>query len=299
MAGEELQKNKTLQERFGEDYVNNVKGEGLQDATNKGKYSRKELASEFRYGRGDTSVDDTVAKYQGMVDSGEFKGNNRAQEFLKGHGISFGGGGNKSDNTSGNTSGNNPPGNSDPISGGDGGNGGPNTNYPGITGSQNQVSQDNDITTDINGDNNVVTNKQDNSIRQYGGNTKVFNYQGGKNGGLYDSPVSAGTMGGFFHDEDSPGSTAAFVDRYSTQNSDMQKKYSNPGIAQVSIANAKNNKSIDSSALDQRIQARSKASRARSTSMAGDIFGDMFNYSPGDYKSPDAPDPIKTPNFGK
>ena len=65
----------------------------LQDVTGGGGYSRKELASEFRYGRGDTSVDDMVAKYQGMVDSGEFKGNNKAQDFLKMHGVNFGGGG--------------------------------------------------------------------------------------------------------------------------------------------------------------------------------------------------------------
>jgi len=81
------EQNKSLADRFGQDYVDSVKVDGRQDGN---KYSRKELAAEFRYGRGDTSVDDTVAKFQGMVDSGKFKGNNKAQGFLEMHGVNFG-----------------------------------------------------------------------------------------------------------------------------------------------------------------------------------------------------------------
>jgi hypothetical protein len=166
-------------------------------------------------------------------------------------------------------------------------------------GSQRQdITQDNDINTNINGDGNLVNNNQDNSIRQYGGNTKTFNYNGNANGNPYEStPVSAGTMAGFFHDEDSPGSSAAFVDRYSTMNRDNQKRYKNVGIAQTSIHNAKRNEAINFGNLDKRIQDRSKATRARSTSMAGEIFGDMFNFTPQDFKAPEAPDPIKKPSF--
>ncbi len=89
MAGDKLSKYGSLGDRFGEDFVDRVKGDGRQDGN---KYSRKELASEFRFGRGDTSVDDTVAKYQDMVDSGKFKGNNKAQGFLEMHGVNFGNG---------------------------------------------------------------------------------------------------------------------------------------------------------------------------------------------------------------
>ena len=180
----------------------------------------------------------------------------------------------------------------------------PNANDGGSSvadGSQTQnVNQDNDINTDINGNQNTVVNNQDNSIRQYGGNTKVFNYQGGKGeSGLYDSAVSAGTMGGFFHDEDSPASSASFMDRYSTMNKDAQKKYNNTGIAATAIGNARNNKAINIGNLDNKIEARIKASRARSTSMAGNIFGDMFNFKPIEFKAPKAPDAIDGPNFGK
>ena len=159
------------------------------------------------------------------------------------------------------------------------------------------VSQDNDINTNINGDNNTVKNTQDNSIRQYGGNTKVFNYQGG--GDLNDSPVSAGTMAGYFYDEDSPAKSASFLDRYMTQNRDYQKQFQDRGHAQDAINQADKNQTINIDNLDQRITERTKTTRARSTAMAGDLFGDMYNFSPDKFKGPEAQDPIETPDFKK
>ena len=169
----------------------------------------------------------------------------------------------------------------------------PNTNV-----SQSQdIRQDNDINNNINGDNNFVSNTQDNSIRQYGGNTKTFNYQGG--GDLNDTPVSAGTMAGMFHEEDSPARSASFLDRYMTQNKDYQKQFQNKNHAQDAISKADRNQTINIDNLDQRISDRTKANRARSTVMAGDIFGDMFNFSPDSFKGPEAQDPVETPNFKK
>jgi len=152
---------------------------------------------------------------------------------------------------------------------------------------QNQnANQDNDVTSTINGDGNTVRIDQDNSVRQYGGINKSFTYNGGSNGNNYeDTPVSAGTMGGYFHDEDSPGRSASFVDRYTTMNDDYQKRYQNTGYAQASIDAASKNKAVDVNALDQRINDRAAATRARSTVMAGDIFGDMFNFKPTDWKN--------------
>ena len=177
--------NKSLMDRFGEDFVDRVKVDGRQDGN---KYSRKELAAEFRYGRGDTSVDDTVAKFQGMVDSGKYKGNNKAQEFLEMHGVNFGDGGGGETTT--------PTPETTPAPGGGGSGGGidmgdtdqvinpgnpgevggtPGTG-PGIDNSTNvNVNQDNDIVNDISGSNNTVTNNQDNSVNTMGGNARSFN----------------------------------------------------------------------------------------------------------------------------
>ena len=172
MAGDELKKYGSLGDRFGEDYVDRVKGDGRQDGN---KYSRKELASEFRYGRGDTSVDDTVAKYQDMVDSGKFKGNNKAQGFLEMHGVQFGGSGEDSADIP------------DPVETGpvtsdpaptvgeiniDTGSGPVDMNpapiYGGGGSGGQTVVQDNDQTSTVVGSGNTVTQNQDNSISQNG-----------------------------------------------------------------------------------------------------------------------------------
>jgi hypothetical protein len=162
------EQNKTLMDRYGEDYVDRVKADGLQDGN---KFSRKELAAEFRYGRGDTSVDDTVAKYQGMVDSGKYNGNNKAQEFLEMHGVDFG---NVSKPDEPDVVIDDPevtPTDPNPVSPFPVAGPGPgpiqtiNPGNPGDTDGLNvNVNQDNDITNNINGNDNVVTNNQDNSI---------------------------------------------------------------------------------------------------------------------------------------
>ena len=149
-----------------------------------------------------------------------------------------------------------------------------------------EVTQDNDINSTVTGDNNNVNISQDNSVRQYGGVNKSFVYNGSTNGKNYmDTPVSAATMGGFYHDEDSPAKSASFVDRYQTMNRDYQKQFSNNNFAQQAITGAAQTAAIDVGALDQRVNDRAKLSRARSTSMAGDIFGDMFNFSPQEFAS--------------
>ena len=149
-----------------------------------------------------------------------------------------------------------------------------------------EVSQDNDINSTVTGDNNNVNISQDNSVRQYGGINKSFVYNGSSNGKNYlDTPVSAATMAGYYHDEDTPASSASFVDRYTTMNSDYQKRFQNTNFAQQAITKAAQSQAVDIGALDERVDERAKANRARSSSMAGDIFGDMFNYKPEDYES--------------
>ena len=99
------------------------------------------------------------------------------------------------------------------------------SNMPRSASGQN-VNQNNDINTNVKGDKNTVITEQDNSVRNYGGNSRSFTYNGGK-GGLTggDSPVSMATMAGFYDVDDSPAAQAKFVDMYSTMNRDNQKRY--------------------------------------------------------------------------
>ena len=174
MAGDKLKNYGKLGERFGDDYVDRVKAGGLQDDTKQG-YSRKELTAEFRYGRdkGQT-ISDLAAEYQGKVDSGEYKGNSKAREYLEMHGVNFGGSGEDSaDIPEPETPKSDPAPNvgeididtgsgpvdmsPEPIYGG------------GFSGGQSQtVVQDNDQTNTVIGSGNTVTQNQDNSISQNG-----------------------------------------------------------------------------------------------------------------------------------
>ena len=81
-----------LDERFGEGFSNRVKPDGMQDPTNSGQYSRKELLAEFRERPDGVKIDEgdgnLVDKYQGLVDSGS-RFNRKAQDYLEGHGVVF------------------------------------------------------------------------------------------------------------------------------------------------------------------------------------------------------------------
>lgn len=176
MAGEKLD------ERFGEGFTDRVKADGLQDATKQGGYSKKELLAEFRGRDKGVKVDEgegsLVDKFQGLVDSGE-KFNGQAQSYLESHGVNFGGGGG-GEKPAEPPSGGKPPSNP--------------TEPPSVInptspfdppGSINQnVNQDNDINSNVNGNNNTVNIGQDNSVIQNAGT-----YAKSKAGSLMDNYV--------------------------------------------------------------------------------------------------------------
>ena len=148
------------------------------------------------------------------------------------------------------------------------------------------VQQDNDITTSITGDNNYVNNQQDNSIRQYGGDNRQFTYVGGKDQRT-DTPASMATLGGFYDVDDSPSAQAKFTDLYSSLNKDNQKKYSTTEhIGIGAIKRAGQNSTINTNALDKRVRDREQYSRSKADMKGMNLFGDMYNYTPTDFKSP-------------
>ena len=163
------------------------------------------------------------------------------------------------------------------------------------TSQQQTVSQDNDIRTDINGNQNTVVNNQDNSIRQYGGNTKVFRYEGKGNSGV-DTPVSAATMGGFYDTDDSPAYQAKFFDMHNTLFQDAQKKFSGKGTEISSKYRNFDGRSYDQGSLDSRIENSKLRSYDRATLAKNDLFGDQDRYRGylSDYKFGQSPDPIRS-----
>jgi len=180
----------------------------------------------------------------------------------------------------------------------------PPTQQPSVNPSQSanqsqKIQQDNDINTTIDGNNNYVNNQQDNSIRQYGGDNRQFTYVGGKNSQT-DTPASMATMAGFYDVDDSPAAQAKFTDLYSSLNKDSQKKYSSTSnIALGAIHRANQYSTIDTNALDKRVHDRQKYSRAKADMMGMNLFGDIYNYTPTDFKSPIRQSEVETPDFEK
>ena len=159
--------------RLGTEEYDRLSGEGLQDADNGGRYSAKEVIAEMRGGRNGRTTEEMATYFQGLADDGT-KFNARAQKFLSDrHGVTFGaggGGGSDADETPAPTPTPDPgsdttptptPTPSDQVK--------PPINiYPGAGGPGQTIVQDNDQTSTINGDNNTVTQTQDNSINSFG-----------------------------------------------------------------------------------------------------------------------------------
>ena len=78
--------------RLGTEEYDRLSGEGMQDADSRGRYSAKEVIAEMRHGRGDRTTEEMAEYYQGLADDGA-KFNQRAQDYLGKHGVTFGGGG--------------------------------------------------------------------------------------------------------------------------------------------------------------------------------------------------------------
>lgn len=163
-----------------------------------------------------------------------------------------------------------------------------------------QNTQDNDINTNITGDNNTVNNWQDNSIRNYGGDQRNFTYVGGKNPAL-DTPVSAATMSGFYDVDDSPASQAKFVDMYTTMNRDNQKSRMamTPSIANEMIAKANKLPGFSHRELDKVNRRSPQIARDRATNRALGIFGDRYKAQVPNWNSPERQKGIEQPDYDK
>jgi len=195
MAGDAF-RNK-LEERIGTEEYDRISPDGHQDVRKGGRISAAESIAEFRERADGVSVEDKVAEYQGMVDSGQ-KFNNKAQSYLEKHGINFPGSGEDSNDIPDPVETN--PVETEPVTSGpaptvgeiniDTGAGpvdmGANPIYGGSGGTPNSqtqvVNMDNDQTSVVNGDGNTVTQNQDNIVSQNGfDSAKSAKAQGMKN----------------------------------------------------------------------------------------------------------------------
>lgn len=278
-----------LEKRLGTDEYDRISPEGQQDPTKGGRYSAKEVISEFRERPDGVSVDEgpnsMVSKYQGLVDSGA-KFNNKAKSYLENRGVSFGikeGGEDTATSTPTPAASNNGTASGDnsinsPIS---------QANPQSVQGNNNQVSQDNSITQTV--DNSV--DNSDNSRRFYGGSTRTFNYKGGDGESkLYDTPVSSATMGGFYDVDDSPAASQKFMDMYIDSNRLAQRgnrrEYDAYKNTDYSPNNPDRDAALNSELKDSIQESRARADKGRDAMFKGKSPFD-FNFT-----LPEMPTPI-------
>jgi len=85
------------------------------------------------------------------------------------------------------------------------------------------ISNQNPQASEIVGNNNRSYQRQDNSVRNYGGSSKSFVYNGSDS--LYDSPMSTAVMSGYYDVDDSPAAQAKFTSLYNDLDNDNQKRF--------------------------------------------------------------------------
>lgn len=155
------------------------------------------------------------------------------------------------------------------------------------TGDNNTISQDNSINQDFITDNSFT----DNSVRTYGGDTRSFTYNAGKgNKALYDSPVSAATMGGFYDTSDSPAKAQKFMDMYIDSNNLAQRR-NKQEYDRTKIIDYDPNDLNRIGDLESDLDASSKRSFRSSRRRSQDLFGK--NPFAGNFVLPKVPNPPK------
>ena len=158
------------------------------------------------------------------------------------------------------------------------------------------VSQDNDITTNVDGNNNTVVNNQDNSIRQYGGDNRSFVYNSNGGGAGSDMPASMATLSGFFAPDDSPAAQAKFNDMYSTMNADNQKRYAGAAMETFAKYGKLDARSYTPESMANAIGRSTQYSYDKADEQTGHVFGDIWNdnYITESWKMPTPPKAIES-----
>ena len=135
----------------------------------------------------------------------------------------------------------------------------------------------------------------DQSERYYGGNQNNMSivYGGGSNN-MNTAAVSDLTTLGLGKADDSPAAQAAFVDMYSTMNSDNQKKYDNPNDAAKYIQRAAATNPIDYVALNNQISQSIQNHYDLADKQSTYYMGDGYKYRPPVYNMPENQDSIES-----
>jgi len=159
-----------------------------------------------------------------------------------------------------------------------------------------QIDQDNDQTSTINGDNNTVYQEQDNSIRQYGGDNRSFVYNGGGGNSYNDTPASMATLAGFYDVDDSPAAQAKQFDLYNDLNNQSQKRYAGEALKTANMFGNFDARDYTSESIENASNRATQNFYDRSDVETALTFGDVWNkdYMTEKWQNPEAPAEIKS-----
>jgi hypothetical protein len=157
-----------------------------------------------------------------------------------------------------------------------------------------KIKQNNDINTNVTGNNNKTFVNQDNSVRQYGGDNRSFVYNSA-GGNSSDSPVSAATMSGFYDVDDSPSAQAGFVDMYKDLNRNNGTRFAGEAMKTMEMF-SQDARGYTPEAMENALGKSTQYSFDRADRQTGHVFGDIWNpnYITEDWKMPSAPGKIES-----
>ena len=160
---------------------------------------------------------------------------------------------------------------------------------------------DNDGVVNNSGDGARITQKIDNSVfhQSFGGDSRSFTYNGGMGeGAVYDSPVSAATMGGFYEPKDGPAEAAKFMASYIGSNK-LHQRESNKSFFNDPNTDFNHNSDVSRAfnhkEMQKRLDEGPQLQRDRATVGFGKLFGDPDSWF-GDvqWKMPKPGKPIES-----
>ena len=112
---------------------------------------------------------------------------------------------------------------------------------------------------------------------------------------MYDSPVSAATMAGFYDVDDSPAAQAKFQDMYNDFNKGNGTRFAGEALATVAMFGT-DARGYTPEAMGNAIGKSTQHSFDRADRQTGHVFGDIWNddYITENWKMPTPPKPVES-----
>ena len=117
-----------------------------------------------------------------------------------------------------------------------------------------------------------------------------------KESGEYKTPVSSATMYGMYEQDDSPAAQQSFIDQYTSQNTEKQKRYAGDAMNVFNKYGKMDARAYSDESMENAIGRSTQYSYDRADRQTGLVLGDIWHdqYNTSSWNWPKAPDEIKS-----